>query len=221
MPVTSIYTSSWNHINGLRLADPTFGTPGRIYLLLGADTWSAIIQDGVVAGNANQPRALQTRLGWIVLGQTTTNTQDTTAHAYTANKCDEQRLDVLLQKFWEEEEASSEIRHPAEDECERIFMSSVTRRPDGRYSVQIPFRRDAPALGNSRRAALRQFLQSERKLASNQELRGKYVEFMQEYEALGHMQVVGDSDIDESQCYFIPHHAVLTKLRVVFNASAK
>ncbi|XP_036336276.1 uncharacterized protein LOC118746538 [Rhagoletis pomonella] len=177
-PVTSIGTSSWNHINWLRLADLTFGTPGHIDLLLGADTWSAIIQDGEVAGNVNQPCALQTRLG----------------HAYTANKCDVQRLDVLLPQF-SEEEASSEIRNPEEDECECIFMNTVTRRPDGRYSVQIPFRRDALGLGYSRRAVLPQFLQLERKLASNQKLREKYVEFMREYEALGHMKVVGDSDM--------------------------
>ncbi|XP_036345870.1 uncharacterized protein LOC118755131, partial [Rhagoletis pomonella] len=42
---------------------------------------------------------------------------------------------------------------------------------------------------------------------------------MREYEALGHMERVEPS-YPHSNCYYIPHHAVTTKFRVVFNASA-
>jgi len=51
-------------------------------------------------------------------------------------------------------------------------------------------------------------------------------DFMQEYIDLGHMQPVDSFDSNHSH-YVIPHHAVLrpdrptTKLRVVFDASAK
>ncbi|GBN57910.1 hypothetical protein AVEN_272856-1 [Araneus ventricosus] len=47
---------------------------------------------------------------------------------------------------------------------------------------------------------------------------------MQEYEALGHMELVTDNE--PSTSYYLPHHGVFkpdktsTKLRVVFNASA-
>ncbi|XP_017480228.1 PREDICTED: uncharacterized protein LOC108369602 [Rhagoletis zephyria] len=45
--------------------------------------------------------------------------------------------------------------------------------------------------------------------------------FMREYEELGHMYPIQDQPGDPSQAYYIPHHAVLAKFRVVFNASAK
>lgn len=54
----------------------------------------------------------------------------------------------------------------------------------------------------------------------------QYIKFMQEYEMLGHMQKI-DVNIVSNPKYFIPHHCVLkpdsttTKLRVVFDASAK
>lgn len=62
---------------------------------------------------------------------------------------------------------------------------------DGRYMVQIPFRHDAPKLGASYRSAIRQFYCLERRLYNNPELREKYTTFMREYEAMGHMERVG------------------------------
>ncbi|XP_037959447.1 uncharacterized protein LOC119688857 [Teleopsis dalmanni] len=69
--------------------------------------------------------------------------------------------------------------------------------------------------------ALRQFHQLERKLASNSELRQRYVAFMREYEQLGHMHPIQHHSGDPSQAYYIPHFAVMAKFQVVFNASAK
>ncbi|XP_031639220.1 uncharacterized protein LOC116351279, partial [Contarinia nasturtii] len=60
----------------------------------------------------------------------------------------------------------------------------------------------------------------EYKMKRNTEFGDKYRLFMQEYEALGHMQRI--SERDESG-YYTPHHGVLSseKFRVVFNASSK
>lgn len=44
---------------------------------------------------------------------------------------------------------------------------------------------------------------------------------MREYIDLGHMCAVSDQHGDPSQVYYIPHHAVTAKFRVVFNASAR
>lgn len=49
---------------------------------------------------------------------------------------------------------------------------------------------------------------------------------MYEYITLGHMELA-EHAVPENRCYYLPHHAVYkesnssTKLRVVFNASAK
>lgn len=119
-----------------------------------------------------------------------------------------------------------------------MYASTYTRNAYGRYCVQLPFREDPPILGASRDRAVSRFLQVERKLAGNQQLRKDYVDCMQEYIQLGHMQLIQTQpEIDNQitfpngkttfKSYYIPHHAVIksdsttTKLRVVFDASCK
>jgi hypothetical protein len=66
----------------------------------------------------------------------------------------------------------------------------------------------------------------ERRLLRNPDLKNEYVKFMAEYLRLGHMERVDPTDHRRSR-YYMPHHAVVkntsstTKVRVVFNASAK
>ncbi len=219
-PDTKIDAEAWSHLKDLPLADPTFGTPGQVDLLLGADVLTDIFQEGLKQGSPEQPCALNTRLGWVVFGPVTSSA-DTTSHTSLTAKCvNEQRLDKLLRSFWELEEPTltSEVQV---DDCEKIFNDTVTRTSDGRYQVQILFRPDAPALGESHQSAVRQFLQLERRLMNDPCLREQYITFMREYIALDHMEVSRETFIGKETGYFIPHHAVTTKFRVVFNASAK
>lgn len=80
-------------------------------------------------------------------------------------------------------------------------------------------------LGDSRPAALKLLLGSERRLSRNSELRKQYSDYMSEYLKLGHMERVTDSKDIHPGCYYLPHHAVFKsegshrKIRVVFNAS--
>lgn len=107
----------------------------------------------------------------------------------------------------------------ADDECERHFSATHSRTSDGRYIVHLAFRPDAPLLGDSYAHALRQFHLLERRLAANSVLKSKYIAFMRST-SLSHMERVGALD-DKEPSYYIPHHAVTEKFRVVFNASAR
>jgi len=60
--------STWPHIRGLPLADPRPFDQEPIDLLLGAEVYSAILQDGLRKGRANEPIAQKTALGWILSG---------------------------------------------------------------------------------------------------------------------------------------------------------
>ncbi|GFW34742.1 DUF1758 domain-containing protein [Trichonephila clavipes] len=94
--------------------------------------------------------------------------------------------------------------------------------------VSLPFKNDN-ALGDSKVQAKRRFFSLEKRLQANPELRDRYVKFMQDYEHLGHMQLVPNSELSKpsSKCFYLPHFGVVreqsetTKLRVVFDASAK
>ena len=65
-PVT--HDPRWKHIEGLRLADPQFGVPGPIDVLLGADVFGRVIRHGRRRGSHSSPAALETSFGWVLAG---------------------------------------------------------------------------------------------------------------------------------------------------------
>ncbi|XP_039280373.1 uncharacterized protein LOC120350555 isoform X2 [Nilaparvata lugens] len=132
-----------------------------------------------------------------------------------------------LETFWKLEEVSSVI--PVSPECARVeahYKENTIRHEDGRFQVSLPRKDSFATLGHSRTQAMKRFHSLEKRFLKEPELKPQYVEFMQEYEDLGHMHPV-PPPAPEEQVYYIPHHAVFkpdsttTKTRVVFDASAK
>lgn len=130
------------------------------------------------------------------------------------------RLEHFVRRFWECETMQEErVQNPLDSWAEENFARTHKQDENGRYIVTIPIDPKAQSLGESRTIALRRFHQLERRLRRDPELREKYVSFMHEYEHLNHMQVATGPP---SEChYYIPHHAVTAKFRVVFDASCK
>ena len=102
------------------------------------------------------------------------------------------------------------------------------RDPDGRYVVPLPKKLDAKPLGESRSTAVRRFLSLERSLRAREQF-DQFNECIQEYLTMGHAEEVPESALNSSleNTFYLPMHAVhketstTTKLRVVFDASAK
>ena len=109
------------------------------------------------------------------------------------------------------------------------YDETTTRSPDGRVIVSLPFREGSPSLGHSKSQAVRRFFSVEAKLLREPIFKEKYVEFMREFISMGHLERVGtdSEEPDPTRSFYVPHHGVLkessttTKLRVVFDASAK
>ncbi|GFT13533.1 integrase catalytic domain-containing protein [Trichonephila clavipes] len=138
-------------------------------------------------------------------------------------------LQNQIAKFWEVESIPDASNLSEEDQrVEKFYLDHTRRNRDGRYVVSLPFKNDN-ALGDSKVQAKRRFFSLEKRLQANPELRDRYVKFMQDYEHLGHMQLVPNSELSKpsSKCFYLPHFGVVreqsetTKLRVVFDASAK
>ena len=111
--------------------------------------------------------------------------------------------------------------------CEDIYKASV-KKENQHYTVDLPFKTNLESLGESRKTAVARLLQLEKKFQKDNDFREEYSKFMGEYEKLNHMRKLKVDEIrNSSKCYYIPHHAVIkeksttTKLRVVFDASAK
>lgn len=226
LPTIFIERSKLKIPSNLQLADPQFNQPGDIDLLIGAELFFDILRDGRIKLLDSTPALQNTVFGWVIAGKVEVNTMSNVVTACHLSTLDE--INKNVQRFWDLEDCNSEKQYTGNDKlCERLFTTTTSRDGNGRYCVQIPLKGEVSELGESRDTALRRLLSVERRLSTKPEFHRQYIQFMKEYEELGHMQEITPAEIESSKTYYIPHHAVhkedstTTKLRVVFDASAK
>ena len=206
--------------SNIKLADPDFHIPRTVDLLIGSGATLSLFSVGQInlSREGHDLYLQKTRLGWVVAGGTSLQIPSKSA-CYLTN------LETQLTKFWTiEEVAEDKLKSEEEIECEAHFMKTVSRDDTGRYTVSLPFRRTNKRIGESRTVALNRLASLERKFNGNAALREEYTRVIEEYVKLGHISVTKDFSDDG---YYMPHHAIIkdasttTKLRVVFDASAK
>jgi len=232
LPTCKGDVSSFNLFRSLRLADPRYHVPAPIDILLGID-FSFTLVDSPDVIRHGDAFAVSTALGYIVGGRLPVfvpRTPRRSGDSIVRSHFSELVEDSILQKFWELEEIPSVCNYTEEEKaCEEHYVDHVARGDSGRYEVALPFKSSPSVLGNSFNRALQQFRQMEKHLARNSHKYSLYRDFMREYRSLGHMVEVFPSGggLSKDPHYYLPHHAVLkedstsTKLRVVFNGSAK
>ncbi|XP_050076085.1 uncharacterized protein LOC126563480 [Anopheles maculipalpis] len=228
LPSKSFDISQWPISSEQVLADPTFNRRGPVDMLIGAESFWDLMQDGRCDLGSNRLVLQNTKLGWIAGGVIRS---DTTIIARTlCNTTDDEPLTELLRNFYKVESCDELRPSPkADDEvCLEHFQRTHERTKEGRYVVRHPFNERKRELGDSREMALRRFLALERKLEKQPDLKEQYSQFIREYEQLGHMrEIVEAPNEDPGSVFYLPHHCVLrpssttTKLRVVFDGSAK
>ena len=132
--------------------------------------------------------------------------------------------------FWEIEESPKEYANLSTKERSvvRHFEENHSRSETSRFIVPLPRNTQSKSLGESRNQAVRRFLSLERSLYS----KGCFKDFstvMEECFDMGHAEAVPIADLHKSpdSTFYLPMHAVrkehstTTKVRVVFDASAK
>jgi len=228
--------SKWSHLEGVQMSDPNFHRPHYTDILLGAAKSGHIILPEIInhPTNPNAPVAINTRFGWMLNGEAPATGRGRiprAIHHVTVARTHDENLDTILANFWEQEEPET---HPhslssSDVECESHFLSTHTLNADGTYTVQLPFRPNAPPLGKSRQAAVRRFHKVEERLNSQPDVKEEYVKSIREFTSLGYLEPVPPEDLRKppSAAYYMPHREVVkessssTKVRVVFDASAK
>ena len=68
IPVSPV--TQWKHLSGLELADPDYGTPAQVDILLGGKVFSKAILHGRQFGPTGAPSAFKTRFGWVLYRET-------------------------------------------------------------------------------------------------------------------------------------------------------
>ncbi|XP_063988119.1 uncharacterized protein LOC135168131 [Diachasmimorpha longicaudata] len=212
LPFFSCKSPRIDPLEGLQLADPDYLKPGPIDIILGADTYGRILKQRVVSSSNTQLVGQQNVFRWILSGPVECKDCSPRISLSVVKESTNEQLLELLQRFWTQEELpttqNSELL-PDELQCETIFKSTHSRDKTGRYTVRLALRTSAEALGDS-------------KLKASKQLQ----DFINEYEALGHMRRA-PIEGEHSTAYYLLHHGVLreavltTKLRVAFNCSSK
>lgn len=110
-----------------------------------------------------------------------------------------------------QEETTSKISilNPEDEECEQHFLSICTRDTTGRYIVRLPLKTNPSILGDSKSKALSCLTKLSRRLTSDPVYRQLYVDFIKEYQSLGHMVPAVTAESHISPVYYLPHHRVL------------
>ena len=221
------------HIKELKLADRQFDSPGKIDLLLGQDIWQDLFLPGESTGPPGTPSAWNTVFGWVIMGNYSIDgsvpSKPASVHAITASA--DQESDKILARFFEGEESPQpqQLLTPEEKKVEEHYEAThVYVKSASRYMVCLPRKEDTTPLGESRGQALNRARANERSLLHKGTWK-KFQEVVQEYLSLNHAQPVNPEDLNRPSAlsYYMPMHGVYkessttTKLRVVFDASAK
>lgn len=210
-------------LENLIFADPRYNMCGKIDMILGADVYSSIILGGLIKPDDKSFVVQETELGWIISGRLIKGKQDMGKIACMTASISE--LDEAIQRFWQLEKMPNEPVLTEEDqECMKHFNSTVLRNSDGVYVVSLPFKKGVFELGNTKKMAMAQYLQLERKFQREPELKILYMQYMNELIERGFLKKCDQRSKD--RVFYLPHHAVLkdsttTKVRPVYNASQK
>lgn len=195
LPVSRVpFDLSWTHLSGLPLADPSFGEPQRIDILLGVEVFVDVLRQGRRTGPAGSPIAVETVLGWVLCGGNTTSRGEVNLHI-TSHHASTVCSDDLLRRFWEIEESPADFPTYTLEERSVVqhFEKSHSRTEAGRFLVPLPKKPDAKPIGESRTQAVRRFFALERSLHHKDSFR-EVDEVMQEYLKLGHAEAVPVED---------------------------
>ncbi|XP_043467013.1 uncharacterized protein LOC122501538 [Leptopilina heterotoma] len=84
----------WTHLNDLQLADPDITSPSEIDIIIGADYYGLILEEGIRRGSSSSPTAQATSFGWILFGPS--NSSPAIMHSESHHvSLDEELYDLL------------------------------------------------------------------------------------------------------------------------------
>jgi hypothetical protein len=228
LPLASFSKEGLRIPQHLELADKAFNVKGPIDLLLGTGLFLSLLKDGQISLQNGHLRLQNTHLGWVLGGQLHLQGLGTVSTNNVSINMD--NLNSLVGRFWEVESYKplcSNNLTKDEIKTENHFIQTFQKDVTERFIVKLPSRNNVIELGDSYNLAKKRFLNLESKLIKNKQFQTDYGNFIREYRNLGHMENVPLIEINNPDCYYLPHHAVYKnsldskKIRVVFDASAK
>ncbi len=201
---------------GLSLSDSTLG--GKVDIILGGDLPWELCGDSLTD---NPYRFISTKFGYGAVGPLAATTSVMTITEESTTLQDD------LTRLWTLDKVPESSVLTTDEQQAVSNFEATTVLVDSRVQVTLPFKDDAPKLGNSKQQALRRFYSNELSL-QKKGLLPQFNEELQQYITLGHAHYIPPLEIDipDKDHYYMPVHGVFksssttTKTRPVFDASA-
>lgn len=225
----------FKHLAEIELADCNHGNEDLpIDVLIGADFMWSFFTGGTRRGeNGQGPVASCTTLGWVLSGPVPSekkSTQLSSANLVSAHllkvSCqpkEESFTDALLQRLWDLD--SIGIREKAT--VHETFLENISFE-SGRYCVKLPLKENRDLLPDNYDLSLARLNSVVRRLRKEPSVIKEYDHTFRDQLQSGIIERVEETEEQSlGQTHYLPHQAVIrsdaltTKLRVVFEASAK
>ena len=214
------------HLRDINLCD---FRPNDVKLLIGANVPRAHIQIDCREGQLDEPIAIETLLGWCVMGPSSASSM-LDAHVNLINTQD-LHLDRQVEQFWSTESfgVSATLVKPTsvEDIKSLNVLESQTTFVNGHYQVPMLWRDDCVKLQDNRQVAERRFNSLQKRLSADSGFREKYSSVVNGYIDSGYARelTVEEVSLQKPRVWYLPHHGVTNpnkpgKVRVVFDAAA-
>ena len=227
----SVCVESCEHLSQLELADPGSNIPLEVDVLIGSDYYWELTTGEIRRGTTG-PVAIRTKLGWVLSGPSPSIHMEIpvvsliTAHTLTigTESISNSELNNRLHSFWELESLGIEKDNKS---LHDTFKENILFK-DGRYEVSLPWKEFHDHLPDNYMLSLRRLEGLMKRLKQTPEILKEYNATIQDQIDKGIVEVVPDARIaQEGRVHYLPHHAVIrhdkatTKLRVVYDASAR
>ena len=224
------------YLADLELAESVSNSQEKIGILIGADYYWTFMTGHSRRGESNGPVAIHTKLGWVLLGPinnvTESSGQESSVNFSVTHVLkieahisqDSEAKELKTERFWDLE--STGILNNEPSVCEK-FKSEV-KRMDDRYEVCLPFKDEHPPLPDNYESSKRRLSALVHRLQQKPDVLKSYDDVIKNQLESGIIEKVNNEEsVASGKVHYLPNREVIrldketTKLRVVFDASAK
>ena len=197
--------------------------------MIGADYPHLHISQDVQIGNDDEPIAISTLLGWVLLGG-----KSRTNYVRTNFMVKEtELLSNTVEKFWSLESYGTCQKDdvsvlPLQEQKALEKLENTVQFVDNHYSVGLLWKENKPTLPYNKSLALSRFHSLEKEFKQHPEIAEKYKNTVNDYISKGHAVKLSSEEAKHRSpvTNYAPHNAVTNvnkpgKVRVVFDAAAQ
>lgn len=203
----------------------------EVGLLIGYNCSRAMAPRRVILGGDEEPYAIQTDLGWSIVGRSSPG-HDSLSTSHLCHRITVKELPpatpinvirILESDFKDGSEGGKTVSQDDITFLKKV-EEGIRKNIHGHYEMPLPFK-TRPSLPDNKESAMIRLNHLKRKLQRDEKYKEQYVKFMEEVTERGDAELIEDSG-RKGERWYIPHHGVRhakkpDKLRVVFECSAR